>query len=59
MYVTLVTQHALRMPRTVMSSMTGLALPYFSSLPRKGTILGRKKVTENKVRVLILSATLF
>ena len=53
----LVTQHTMRMRRTVLSSVDFLAMPYFSTLSHKRYDF-REKVFEQKVSVLIFYTTL-
>ena len=53
----LVTQHAMRMRRTVLSSVDFLAVPYFSTLCHKRYDF-RDKVVEQKILVLIFYTTL-
>ena len=53
-YVTLLTQHAKRMRRIILSYVTSLAPPYFRHYLIHGTIFG-KKVTEHKMCVFIFS----
>ena len=54
--VALLIQHATRMRHIVVSPVTSLAPPHFSTLPDKGHDF-RKNVTEHKMRVLIFSTT--
>jgi len=56
MSVTLVTQHAMLMRRTILSFVVFLDLPYFSILSQKGYDF-RKIVNEHKMCTLIFSIT--
>jgi hypothetical protein len=53
--VALVMQHGKRMRRITSSAVVCLALPCFSTLPHKRYDF-RKKVIENKMRVMFFSA---
>ena len=55
--IALVIQHAKRMGRIMLSSMACLVLPYFSTLSHKQYVFRKKKVTEHKMYVLIVSTT--
>jgi len=58
--VALFIQHAKRMPRTVLMSMTCLALPYFSTLSlKRHDFFCKKKDTERKMCALIFSTKVF
>ena len=57
MYVFLLIQHAKRMRRIILSSVSSLAQPHVSTLSRKGRDF-RENVTEYNMCVLIITATL-
>jgi hypothetical protein len=57
-FVALVIQHAMRMRRIILSSLTCLAVPYFSTLPHKRHDF-RDYVFEHKMCVLIFSTSFF
>ena len=51
--VALLIQHAMRMPHTVLPFVASMAPPHYSTLSHKDHDF--KKVTERKIRVIILS----
>jgi len=53
----LVVQHAMRLRRLILSSVTSVVLYYFSTLSHKGTTFGKKKWLNIKMCVLIFCAT--
>jgi len=55
--VALVIEHAVRMRRTILSSVACLGAPFFSTLCHKRRGFGGKKKDEHKSCVLILAAT--
>ena len=57
MFVALSIQHLMRMRRTILSCVACRSVSYISTLSHKRLHFRKKKVTERKVRVLILSTT--
>jgi hypothetical protein len=55
--VALLTRHAMRIRRIILSSVACPAVPYFSTLPHKRQDLEKKMVVEYNMPVLILSTT--
>jgi hypothetical protein len=56
-YVAVVTQHAMRIPRFILWSVACSALPYFSTLSHKWRDLLNEKVTEYKTCIFIFYTT--
>ena len=57
MFVAVVIQHAKGMGRIILSLVVSMALSYFFTLTHKGHDIRKKKVIEQKIRVLIFSTT--